>query len=76
MELAAFGADLLQRRSAPGILRAEDEFKRSKQGMVGSWRPIIGTVVGKFLECGDLRHGFARVRCPKCREDFFMPLYT
>ena len=26
----------------------------------------------KFLECGDLKHGFARVRCPRCREEFFV----
>src|SRR3974377_513433 len=38
----------------------------------GFWRPIIGKVVGKFLECGDLKDGFARVRCPKCREEFFV----
>jgi hypothetical protein len=25
----------------------------------------------QFLECGDLRHGFARVRCPKCGEELF-----
>jgi hypothetical protein len=36
------------------------------------WRPIIGTVVGKFLACGDLQQGFARVGCPKCREEFFV----
>jgi Transposase zinc-binding domain len=42
------------------------------QERYGFWRPIIGTVVGKFLECGDLKHGFARVRCPKCREEFFV----
>jgi hypothetical protein len=28
----------------------------------GFWRPIIGTVVRTFLECGDLKYGFARVR--------------
>jgi Transposase zinc-binding domain len=39
----------------------------------GFWRPIIGTVVRKFLKCGDLKQGFARVRCPKCREEFFVP---
>ena len=27
----------------------------------------------KFLKCGDLQHGFARVRCPRCREEFFVP---
>ena len=35
-------------------------------------RSIIGTTVRKFLECGDLKHGFARVRCPKCREELFV----
>jgi prepilin-type processing-associated H-X9-DG protein len=29
--------------------------------------------VRKFLECGDLKHGFARVRCPRCREELFVP---
>jgi hypothetical protein len=43
------------------------------QGRYGFWRPIVGSVVKKFLECGDLKHGFARVRCPKCREELFVP---
>ena len=30
--------------------------------------PPSGTVVGKFLE-----HGFARVSCPKCPEEFLVP---
>jgi hypothetical protein len=30
-------------------------------------------VVRKFLECGDPKHGVARVRCPKCGEQLFMP---
>ena len=24
-------------------------------------------------QCGDLKHEFARVRCPRCREEFFLP---
>jgi len=43
------------------------------QERYGFWRPIIGTVVRKFLECGDLQQGFARVRCSECREEFFVP---
>jgi Transposase zinc-binding domain len=42
------------------------------QERYGFWRPMIGTVVGKFLECGDLKHGFARARCPKCHKEFFV----
>jgi len=32
----------------------------------GRWRPIIGEVARKFLRCGDLHYGFARVRCGDC----------
>lgn len=51
----------------------EAVYEERYQERYGFWRPIIGTVVRKFLECGDLKHGFARVRCPKCREEFFVP---
>jgi hypothetical protein len=33
----------------------------------GDWRPVVERTVEKFLACGDLREGFARVRCPECR---------
>ncbi|MCE9553201.1 MAG: transposase [Planctomycetes bacterium] len=39
----------------------------------GYWRPAIGRAVAEFLKCGDLQHGFARVRCPDCRHEFFVP---
>jgi len=46
-----------------------DEFERvypDRYGMrFGFWRPIIHKAIDKFLKCGDLKHGFARVRCPK-----------
>ncbi|MBM3823885.1 MAG: hypothetical protein FJ404_13540 [Verrucomicrobia bacterium] len=35
-------------------------------------RRIIATAVPKFLECGDLKHGFARVRCSKCQHEMFV----
>lgn len=40
----------------------EAVYSERYQERYGFWRPVIGTVVGKFLECGDLKHGFARVR--------------
>jgi hypothetical protein len=48
----------------------EAVYQERYQKRYGYWRPIIGTVVGKFLDCGDLKHGFAWVRCPKGREEF------
>jgi Transposase zinc-binding domain len=50
----------------------EAVYSERYQDGYGYWRPIIGTVVRKFLECGDLQLGFARVRCPQCREEFFV----
>lgn len=38
----------------------------------GYWRPVIREAIDKFVECGDLRNGFARVRCPECGEEFFV----
>ena len=29
----------------------------------GFWRPVIRKVADRFLDCGDLRHRFARIRC-------------
>jgi hypothetical protein len=34
--------------------------------------PIIDDVVDEFLKCGDLEHGFARIRCPDCHEEQFV----
>jgi len=51
----------------------EAVYEERYQERYGFWRPIIGTVVRKFLECGDLKHVFARVRCPRCREELFVP---
>ena len=31
-----------------------------------------GNAVQEFLKCGDLREGFARVRCPECGHDLFV----
>jgi len=38
----------------------------------GPWRPIICEVARRFLRCGDLHFGFARVRCPDCRHEMFV----
>ena len=53
-----------------------DEFERvyprSYQEKYGFWRPVIGDAVAWFLKCGDVRQGFARVRCPDCWHEFFV----
>ncbi len=38
----------------------------------GFFRPVVSEVVHDYLKCGDLAHGFARVRCPDCRHEFLL----
>ena len=33
----------------------------------GPWRKVIGEVLRKYLDCGDLHCGFARLACGRCR---------
>lgn len=53
-----------------------DEFERVYperfQHKYGFWRPVIRKTVEEYLKCGDLREGFARVRCPDCGHDMFV----
>ena len=42
------------------------------QARYGFWRPVIRTAVLDYLKCGDPQEGFARVRCPDCRHEFFV----
>ena len=38
----------------------------------GPLRPVVEKTVERFLECGILRHGFARIRCGNCREEYLL----
>ena len=55
-----------------------DEFERVYDDRFapkhGFWRPVIRKVADRFLDCGDLRHGFARIRCenPECRQEMIL----
>ena len=50
----------------------EAVYEQRYQERYGFWRPAIARAVEKFLDCGDLQQGFARVRCPKCAHEFFV----
>ena len=47
-----------------------DEFKQSYpyfyEAKYGPRRPVVDKTVDRFLECGLLRHGFARLKCGRC----------
>ena len=48
----------------------EERFEASD----GPLRPVVRKVVNQFLSCGLLENGFARVRCPQCKAEFFCAL--
>ena len=60
--------DLLERFFP--LFRAEYAVRYAKR--YGPWCPVIGQTVHDYLACGDLQHGFSRVRCPRCRHEFFV----
>jgi ribosomal protein S27E len=49
---------------------AEYENRFEKES--GFLRPIIKEVVERYLDCGNPRCGFARIRCPDCGEERFV----
>jgi hypothetical protein len=50
-----------------------DTYEERFQPRYGFLRPIIPEVVNKFMDCGDLEQGFARVRCDYCKHEFILP---
>ena len=36
----------------------------------GPWRPVVAPVADKFLACGVLEHGCARIRCDDCAHEY------
>ena len=50
-------------------MRAGFAVLRREANEGGFFRPIVREVVEKYLDCGNPRSGFARIRCPDCREE-------
>ncbi|MBU4264333.1 MAG: transposase zinc-binding domain-containing protein [Proteobacteria bacterium] len=48
------------------------EYKARFQRDYGFFRQVIFDVVQNFLKCGDLKQGFARVRCPECHYEYLL----
>lgn len=49
-----------------------DDYPTKYEKGYGKLRPVVQEVVGKYLECGDLSKGFARVECTKCQERYLV----
>lgn len=50
----------------------EQHYKERFEKEYGFFRPVISEVVSDYLKCGDLKEGFARVRCPECKHEFLL----
>jgi hypothetical protein len=46
----------------------EDESRFEREH--GFFRPVVKEVVERYLDCGNPRCGFARIRCPDLDADF------
>ncbi len=50
-----------------------EEFERvypaKYQKTHGFWRPVIRRSIDRFIKCGDLKEGFARVKCTACNKE-------
>jgi hypothetical protein len=56
--------------------RYYDDFEKSYpekfEKKYGFFRPVVGEVVRSYLKCGDLKQGFARVRCNNCGYEYLL----
>lgn len=66
-------------KSTPWYRCVEDHFDEFTRGYderfghkYGFWRPHIEKIIFEFLDCGDLKQGFARVRCGECDKEFLV----
>jgi transposase-like protein len=50
----------------------ESLYPEKYQERYGFYRPVIQKVVEKFLDCGDLTQGFARIKCGQCQHEYLL----
>jgi len=43
------------------------------QEKYGFFRPVVKSEMEKYLNCGILRNGFIRIRCPECKKEYLLP---
>ncbi|MBU2509958.1 transposase zinc-binding domain-containing protein [bacterium] len=50
----------------------ERSYEEKFEKQYGFFRPVVRDVVHSYMKCGDLKEGFARVRCPNCAHEFLL----
>jgi len=51
----------------------ENIWEEKYQYNYGYWRNHITNVIYKYLDCGDLHLGFARMKCKDCNNEYLLP---
>ncbi|MBM3295663.1 MAG: hypothetical protein FJY82_14250 [Candidatus Aminicenantes bacterium] len=59
----------LYRVMFPHFERFLAEYEGRFEREYGYFRPVVKEVVERYLDCGNPRCGFARLRCPNCAEE-------
>ena len=55
-----------------GFRLAQPNITERFEPKYGFFRPVIREVVRNYLTCGDLKKGFARVRCGDCSKEYLL----
>ncbi len=50
----------------------EESYDKLFQKKYGFYRLVISRVVRKYLECGDLHQGLARIKCSDCHHQYIL----
>jgi ribosomal protein S27E len=45
------------------------EYEIRFEKVYGYFRPVVQEVVDRYIDCGNPRSGFARIRCPDCHSE-------
>ena len=49
------------------------DFVQAYPEKYGFLKPVVEDVVNKYLDCGDLTKGFARIYCENCKKSMLLP---
>ena len=52
----------------------DKHYEEKYEKKYGYFRPVIREVVIEYLKCGDLKEGFAKVRCQNCGHSYLLAL--
>ena len=49
-----------------------NNYKEKFDKKYGYFREVVNHVVEEYISCGDLKQGFARIKCPDCKHEYLL----